>query len=46
MNQYLIKDLLFDKSVNMWKTVLDTGAVFYNRFQPFYQKGDVIKRIK
>ncbi len=46
MNQFLIKSVKFNKLINLWETVLDNGAVFYNRYQPVYQKGDVIKKLK
>lgn len=45
MNQFLIRNVKFNKHINLWETTLDNGVVFYNRYQPKYQKGDVIKKV-
>ena len=45
MNQFIVRSVKFKKHINLWETTLDNGVVFYSRYQPIYQKGDVIKKV-
>ena len=46
MKQMKVTNLTFDLNINLWVSEFDKEVIVYSRYQPLYQKGDVIKRIK
>ena len=44
--QMKVTKLKFDFNINLWVSEFENSITVYSRYQPVYQKGDVIKRIK